>query len=651
MCGIAGKLHLTGAPVDRDLLRRMADTIRHRGPDDGGVWTEGSVGFASRRLAIQDLSPNGHMPMSTADGRLHITFNGEIYNFLELRSELERGGARFRSGTDTEVILHLYAKEGVSSIRRLRGMFAFGLWDSQERTLVLARDRLGKKPLFFSADDRQLVFGSEPKALLQDPLVRADVEHVAIHHYLSYGYVPSPWCAFKGIRKLPPAHVLIMRDAHLTLERYWSLHYQPKRQESERALRDELQALLEDATRLRLISDVPVGALLSGGVDSSAVVALARRVSSGRIRTFAIGFDQPDYDESEHARRVAIHLGTDHQTLIVKPDAVAMLPQLVWHYNEPFADSSAIPTFAVTALARQSVTVALTGDGGDESFIGYERYLAARAGVALDHVPLSLRRMAATAGTYLPVGKPKSHMARLRRLLTSLDMAPRERYASWMLYFDDSMKQQLYTADFREMVGGSSFSVLDAAYSQSDAIDFIESTVHSDVQTYLPDDLLVKIDIASMAHSLEVRSPLLDHHVVEFAARLPIGMKLRGLTQKYLLKSIADPWLPRGLFDRPKMGFAVPLDNWFRHELREMAYDLLLSRRAANRGYFNQAVVRRYLDDHVAGRAHHHHRLWNLLILESWHRMWLDESAPSEAPAHWGQTGDTQARPLSGSAV
>jgi asparagine synthase (glutamine-hydrolysing) len=639
VCGIAGKLFRDSARlVETGLLERMSAILAHRGPDDAGIHRDGPVGLVSRRLAIQDLSAAGHQPMASLDGRLTITYNGEIYNFLLLRDELEREGVRFRSRSDTEVILALYARHGLDCLARLRGMFALAIWDRQERTLFLARDRLGKKPLFYYQDADRFVFASEPKAILQDPDVAVAPDHVALHHYLTYGYVPGPWSAFRGVRKLPPAHYLLLRDGQSSLHRYWALRYAPKRSDAEPALIEELLARLDEAVRLRLISDVPVGALLSGGLDSSAVVALIRRVTGGPIRTFSIGFDRPDYDETRYARQVAQHLGTEHHEVVVKPDAVSGVPRLVWHYNEPFADSSALPSLALCEMARGFVTVALSGDGGDEAFLGYDRYLATAVLDRLDWVPRPVRTLAGTVGRRLPRGTAKSLTYRMRRFTDVLTLGPRDRYAAWMTCFGSADKSELYTpALLQELRATDSLALLDAAYEASDATTFVERTAHTDVQLYLPDDLLVKMDIASMANSLEVRSPLLDHEVVEFAASLPLHLKLRGFTQKYLLRRAMRGLLPEAVLRRPKMGFGVPIDHWFRHELREMAYDVLLDARARQRGYFRPGIVRRYLDEHVEGRAHHHPRLWSLLMLEQWHRVFIDtRPASSAAPAACG---------------
>jgi asparagine synthase (glutamine-hydrolysing) len=643
MCGIAGKL-ITGfgARVDPGLVRRMTASLRHRGPDDEGVWTDGGIGLGSRRLAVIDLSDRAKQPLANEDGAVRVVFNGEIYNFRELRAELEGRGHRFRSGSDTEVIVHLYEEEGAECVRRLDGMFAFALWDARTRSLVLARDRLGQKPLFYCHDGDSFVFGSEPKALLQDVTVRAEPDLEAIHHYLTYGYVPAPWSAFKGMRKLPPAHYMVVREGQVELARYWSLHYEPKRAEPEAALAEELDQLLGRAVERRLVADVPLGALLSGGLDSSAVVALMRRATTGPIKTFSIGFEEPEYDERSYARSVADALDTDHQELVVHPDVTALLPRLVYHYNEPFADSSAVPTWCLTEMARRSVTVALSGDGGDEAFLGYDRYAGAAVAERLDLVPSPVRRLVAGLARRLPGGSARSVTTRARRFASGLALDPVRRYGRWLGVALDEHKQQLYTPEFAQSWRDvDSFALLEHCWRSSDATSPVEKLVHTDVAMYLPDDLLVKMDVASMANSLEVRSPLLDHHVVEFAARLPVSLKLRGVTAKYLLKQVMRRRLPAPVLRRRKMGFGVPIDRWLRHDLREMSNDLLLSKSAIARGYFNPKTVRRYLDEHAQGRVTHHARIWALLMLELWHKTFIDRRADID-------TGDGATAPLPG---
>lgn len=635
MCGIAGLLYSDPSMVASPAhVRAMLHALRHRGPDSEGVWTSGPIGLGSRRLAVIDLSRRADQPVANEDGRVRVVFNGEIYNFETLRQDSTRRGHVFQTLGDTEALVHLYEDAGVDGLQRLSGMFAFALWDAGRRVLLLARDRLGKKPLYYYRDADVFLFASEPKAILQHPAAHTEVDTRALHHYMTYGYVPAPWSAFRGIHKLPPAHYLLLEDSGVTVAPYWSLRYTPKRTEPEPVLAEELLALLEQAVKQRLVSDVPLGALLSGGVDSSTVVALMRRFLTTRLRTFSIGFESGEYDELAYARLVARHFDTDHHELVVKPDAAAGLARLVWHYDQPFADSSALPTMALCEMARGCVTVALAGDGGDEIFAGYDRYRAVKLAVWPDGLPAVVRRSLAAAASRLPPGPPKSPRERVRRFAGALALAGPRRYARWTTLFDEEERRRLYSDDFAEQVAHiDPLGLLDAAFDRSDASSVVERAMHADVQLYLPDDLLVKIDIASMAYSLEVRSPLLDHHVVEFAATLPTSLKLRGFVQKYLLKRVMKGILPDTVLRRRKMGFAVPVDHWFRGELREMAYDVLLGDRARARGYFRPGVVRRYLDEHSAGTAHHHARLWALLVLELWHRMFVDQPAPAEMPA------------------
>ncbi len=639
MCGIAGTL-LTDARahVDEADIRAMTATLAHRGPDDQGTWVSGPIGLGSRRLAVIDLSSRAHQPMSNEDGTVWVVFNGEIYNYRSLRAALQSDGHRFRSRSDTETIVHLYERDGIDCVKRLRGMFAFALWDGRRRVLFLARDRLGEKPLFYQHDETALRFASEPKAILQDKRVTVEPDLEAIHHYLVFGYVPTPWSAFKTLKKLPAGHYLVADRRGLRVEPYWALHYQPKRIQPEATLVDELDATLQEAVGLRLESDVPLGILLSGGLDSSAVVATTRQLTSARIRTFSIGFEEPEYNELSYARRVAESFETEHEEMVVRPDAAQLVQRLVWHYNEPFADSSALPAFCLSEMASRSVTVALTGDGGDETFLGYDRYVAVALAERAHRLPAWVRRWIATAATVLPDGSAKSHLTRARRFTAAFGSEPVARYLQWISVFPETHTAELYTPEFAEAVRHAHAErQFTDRFTASDATG-LEAFVQADTTMYLPDDLLVKMDIASMAHSLEVRSPLLDHRLVEFAASLPVTLKLRGFTQKYLLKRLMRDRLPRRTMRRRKMGFGVPIDHWFRGDLRDMAFDLLLDSRASTRGYFRPAVVERYLQDHVAGRAQHHMRLWSLLMLELWQRMFIDrtERAASAEDADGG---------------
>ncbi|HZR84613.1 MAG TPA: asparagine synthase (glutamine-hydrolyzing) [Candidatus Binatia bacterium] len=634
MCGIAGIVHFEREhAVSPATVAAMADLLHHRGPNDHGLWVRGSVGLGHRRLSILDLSPRGRQPVANEDGSVRVVFNGEIYNFKELHDELSARGHRFSSDTDTEVLVHLWEDMREGLVARLRGMFAFAIWDDNDRTLFLARDRLGKKPLYYCIDAQGVAFASEPKALLVVPGVRREPNPLAIHEYLKLGYVPSPQSAFSGVRRLAPAHWSLFRDGRQHTQRYWNIRYEPKVRASEGELLEELEEKLAEAVRLRMRADVPLGALLSGGVDSSAVVALMRRVTTGPLKTFSIGFEDEKWNELPFARRVARHFSTDHEDLIIRPEATSVLPKLSWHYDEPFADSSALPSFWLCEMARRTVTVALGGDGGDECFAGYDRYLAGVLARPFDAVPAPARSAFARAfGRVVPSGSPKSLAHRAQRFFAAAGLGPRERYASWTTVFDGEGRAGLYTSDFAATIAtqkpGCTF---ERAWELADAPSFVERILQVDVVTYLPDDLLVKMDIASMAHGLEVRSPLLDQQVVEFAARMPVKMKLRGLTQKWALKELMKDRLPAGIVFRKKSGFGVPIDRWFRNDLQAFARDALLSTRALSRGYFRRTSIEALLDEHASGGAHHHHRLWALLMLELWHQSFID--APSVGSA------------------
>jgi asparagine synthase (glutamine-hydrolysing) len=629
MCGISGKLYLDGArAVERDVLERMNAALAHRGPDDGGIYCGGPIGLTHRRLSIIDLSPAGHQPMSNEDGTIWIVFNGEIYNFLSLRPALEERGHRFRSQTDTEVILHLYEELGPDCVDPLRGMFAFAIWDAPRRRLLLARDRLGTKPLCYRVDGEALRFASEVKAILQDPAVEVRPDPRGIAEYLTFGYVTGASSAFQGIRRLPPAHRLVWEAGRLRVERYWRLRRDGKAARSEAEWGEGIRAHLEEAVRLRLISDVPLGAFLSGGIDSSAVVAMMRRASRGPVKTFSIGFAEAEYDELRYARLVAERFETEHHELVVRPDAAAVLPKLAWHYDEPFADSSAVPTYCVAELTRRHVTVALNGDAGDESFGGYERYVAQQLGQRFDRLPGAalLRGGLGGAARLLPRrARRTSLLARGRRFLEGLAEPPERRYARWFCQFHGERRAALLRDEFRAAAAEQDeLAPLLAAFRASDAPDLGDATLGVDVALYLPDDLLVKVDIASMAHALEARSPFLDHVFMEYAATIPFDLKVRGRTTKVILKRALADLLPAPILTRPKMGFGVPIDHWLRHELRDLATETLLAPRALGRGYFRPEAVRRLLDEHVRGVAGWHYPLWTLLMLELWHRTYID---------------------------
>ena len=635
MCGICGIVSYDPErPADDALLQAMAGVMRHRGPDDEGYYRAecqddfgpSTVGLGFRRLSIIDLC-TGHQPMANEDQTVWVVFNGEIYNFQQLRPGLEAAGHRFRTRSDTEVLVHLYEEHGLDCLEKLRGMFAFAVWDSRQRRLFLARDRLGQKPLVYFHDGRRFLFASELKAILQAPGIAREVDPEAIHHYLTYQYVPHPLCILRGFKKLPPAHYAVFSNNRCEVRRYWTPDFGSKSEAPEHELADELRGVLEEATRLRLISDVPLGAFLSGGIDSSIVVGLMAKLTDQPVKTFSIGFEEAKYDETRYAQLVAARFGTDHREFVVRPNAVEILPKLAWHYDEPFADSSAVPTFYVSQMTSEHVKVALTGDAGDETFAGYPRYLATRLGGWFDHLPGVLRRfLAGPVWGLLPASvEAKTWRRRAKRLFTALNLPPQERYARWIAIFDDARKAELYTDAFAAKVQGkASAERLKQWYGQCGDPDFVGKTTFVDLMTYLPDDLLVKVDIAAMAHSLETRSPFLDHKLVELSGAIAVRHKLRGFRSKHLLKRAFADLLPKEVRKRPKMGFGVPIGEWFRNELSAYVREVLLDPQAVGRGYFKESALASLIREHVERRYDHGYRLWALLMLELWHRQFVD---------------------------
>jgi len=635
MCGIAGIISEIGGDLKHRIVR-LVEAQRHRGPDDWGVWCDDICALGHRRLSIIDLSQAGRQPLSNEDGTVWITFNGEIYNFRALRDELGGLGHRFHTRTDTEIIVHAYEQWGTGCVKRLRGMFAFGLWDQRRRRLFLARDRVGKKPLYYTQVGGHFLFASELQGLLVDADIPREVNLPAIDAYLSWGYIPAPQTAFRDIFKLPSAHYLTLDltpdGPVMNVERYWSLEYVPKFSISEDEARQILREKLTEAVRLRMISDVPLGAFLSGGIDSSIVVGLMAMLSHRPVKTLSIGFKEAAYNELDHARRVAQRWGTDHQEFIVQPDALAILPKLVRHYGEPYADSSAVPTFYVSQIARSSVTVALNGDGGDESFAGYQRYLGNRLAEIAQRVPGGAQ-LAQALSRVLPNSlDPKNRLRQAKRFLSVAMQPMAKRYGHWVGYFSQEAKEQLYSRDFHLLLARERLDDwIESLFADMRDMDPVDAAMAVDVRSYLPYDLLVKVDIASMANSLEARSPLLDHEVMEFAARLPVGLKLRGRESKYLLKRAFADILPPENVRRRKIGFSVPVGKWFHGPLRELLYDGLMSKSFLTRGYFQPEAIRRLVMEHLEHRADHSFQLWNLLMLELWHREIADAS-PSLMP-------------------
>lgn len=621
MCGIAGIFRQDRRPAEAGRIKQMTDVLSHRGPDGEGFFVDGPVALGHRRLAIIDLV-GGIQPMSSGDGTVWITYNGELYNFVELRRELADRGYVFRTQSDTEVLLAAYQAWGPECVRRLRGMFAFAIWDRSARRLFAARDRVGIKPFVYAWDGTCLRFASEIKGLLADPAMPRRLDHDALTQYLAYLYVPSPRTIFQDIKKLPPASYLTCQldGGAPEVHSYWDLRIAPQTGGNEADWAARLEETLRESVKLHMVSDVPVGAFLSGGMDSSAVVAFMAMTSSRPVKTFSIGFDEADFDELAYARQVAARYGTEHFEVVLKPDVMAILPKLAWQFDEPFADASAVPTYCVSQMTREHVTVALSGDGGDESFAGYRRYAEALA---------VHRRMDTGAGAMLKplfrgLGALRPPGARGKAFLEFRGAEPLERYHQMMTYQRDATLAGL----LEPQTPGTSASFSPEAFRQlarrGGTTDYVSTLQYIDIHTYLPDDILTKVDRTSMLSSLEARVPLLDHVVMELVASIPADLKLRHGVGKHIFKQVMQPHLPGNILTRRKMGFGVPLAAWFRKDLKEFARDVLFDTRTRQRGILRPAGVRHLFDRHVAGDRDYSSQLWSVICFELWCRTWWD---------------------------
>ena len=641
MCGIAGVIYADAdQPADPGVLRAMGAAIAHRGPDAEGFWLEPGLGLVHRRLSIIDLA-GGDQPIGNEDGSVQVVFNGEIYNFEALRVELEDLGHRFRTRSDTEVLVHLYEERGDRLVDRLRGMFAFAIWDARRRILLLARDRLGIKPLYVYRDAEKLVFGSELKAILAHPGVAREVDPAALEDYLAFGMIPGGRSIFRGVEKLPPAHVLTASAGDLGAgpRRYWRLRLEPDDRPSADEWQEAIRAKLEEAVRLHLIADVPVGAFLSGGIDSSIVVATAAGAAGGPIESFSIGFREASFSELPYARQVAEQYGTRHSEEIVTPDAVDLIDDLVHHYDEPFADSSAIPTYLVARLAARRVKVVLSGDGGDEAFGGYSRYAHDLVEAAVRRrLPSWLRRMAlGPLGRAWPKADWLPRPLRAKTLLTNLALDDRRAYANTLSLCRPPHRRRLMAPDLAATLNGHCPErIVWESYATAPPGDALGGMIAADVGTFLPDDYLVKVDRASMAHGLEVRPPMLDHELLELAGRIPSGWKVRGGSTKWILKRAYRRELPDSILDRPKRGFEIPIDDWMRGPLRPTFEAAVLDPRGRIAGLVDQAEARRIFRDHQAGRARHGNLLWSLLVLSRWAERYLSPNSGPRVEASCG---------------
>ena len=640
MCGIAGIFNYNGRSVDSKVLKKMTDVLYHRGPDDEGYYVNsldlqgknlkwkygagrGNVGLGHRRLSIIDIS-TGHQPMTNEDQTIWITYNGEIYNFLDLKKELISKGHRFQTDSDTEVIIHGYEEWGEDCVKRLRGMFAFAIWDEKKQSIFLARDRIGIKPLYYYADQSRLVFGSEMKAILEYPDIKRELDPEALYDYLCLLYIPAPKSIFKRIYKLLPGHTLTVKSGNITKHKYWDLVFDENSGVSEEDWCERIIDKLRESVDIRLVSDVPLGAFLSGGVDSSAVVALMSSLRKNPVRTASIGFGEQEFNELPYARQIVESCGTDHHEMMVDPDAVDVLGKLVWHFDEPFADSSAIPTYYVSRVAREKVTVALSGDGGDENFAGYRRYY-------FDRLENNLRNLLPTPFRHHIIGAlakiyPKAdwlpQVFRAKTLLTNISLDPVEGFYNSMSWFQSVRKDILSPGTRKELEGYDPLSQFCRYYDTVNTSDPLSKVQYIDIKTYLVDDILTKVDRASMANSLEVRVPVLDHEFMELVATVPSAMKLKGKDAKYIFKKALSPLVPKACLYREKKGFSIPLSKWLKNELRGLFEKKVLSPNGFCLSYLDGNSVEHLWKSHIAGQREYSSELWAILFLEEWGRSW-----------------------------
>ena len=610
----------------------MNHTLIHRGPDGEGLFIGTNIGLGHRRLSIIDLE-GGKQPMGNEDGSIQVVFNGEIYNFLELKKDLVAKGYRFRTRSDTETIIYGYEEWGEDFVQKLRGMFAIALWDSRNQKLLLIRDRIGKKPVYYYLGKDRFLFASEIKALLMDKSIPKEIDPIALDSYLSFGYVPSPLSIFKAIRKLPPAHIAVCKLGNFSVRQYWHLDMGNEASpQSEEEVLEELRGLFDEAVRLRLISDVPLGAFLSGGVDSSAVVAsMAVLIGKEPVKTATIGFSDKRFDELEHARVVAKQYQTDHTEFVVNPDALEVLEDIVWHLDEPFADASAIPTYYVSKMARQKVTVALSGDGGDETFAGYiNRYYMNRLEDSVRRkLPGFLKQnILGPMGEIYPKADFLPRPLRLKRFLSNLSHTFEQAYFRDMsFYFLPEMKEKLYHSDFKSAIKDfNAFDILKDHFKVNQNSDITTRVQYVDIKTYLPEDILVKVDRMSMAHSLEVRAPILDHKLMEYVGSLPSNLKLKGKESKYIFKKMLEDRLPQNILYRKKQGFSIPLASWLRNEMRGFVEETLFSSQNGLSSFFNLQYIKDLWRRHLNGRQDYAYPLWGVMMFSLWKRKFLDKN-------------------------
>lgn len=621
MCGICGVISFQpNAPLDRSILLRMNASLRHRGPDDEGYYEDDQVSLAMRRLSIIDLH-TGQQPISNESGNIWVVYNGEIYNFQNVRAVLEQRGHIFKTQTDTEVIVHAYEEYGDECVTHFNGMFAIALWDSREQRLFLARDRLGLKPLYYWSGADKLVFGSELKALILHPDVSRQVDLAALDLFLTLEYIPAPRTIYEGVFKLLPGHLLVVKKGKLKVTQYWDVPYQPISQ-SEAECGEILSDLIKESVRLRLISDVPLGAFLSGGIDSSIIVGYMSESANEPVQTFSIGFEDDTYNELPYAEVVAKHFGTKHHVEVLNSAHTDLTEQLVAHFDEPFADTSVFPTFLVSKLASREVKVVLSGDGGDELFAGYDTYLAEKLDRYYGRLPRPLRQQVLPkfAGWLLPQRAKKGLINKVKRMVEGGALDPSLQHTRWMMFLHSSEKNSLYRSDLRATLYDQlTTDFFHDYFEKANCFDRLAQQQYVDVKTYLTDDILTKVDRMSMAVSMEVRVPLLDYHIVEFALNLPAQMKLRGARTKSILRQAVKNMVPQLVLEKPKEGFSIPMKHWLCTSLKPMMLDLLSKAALQKHGYFDHQVVAQWIQEHLDGRVNHSHRLWTLMVFEIWY--------------------------------
>lgn len=627
MCGICG-FYQSQSIADLKILQKMNDQIIHRGPDDEGFYFEGPVGLAVRRLSIIDLV-TGHQPQSSYSKNSTVTFNGEIYNFKELRMNLAKKGYIFRTNSDTEVVVNLYEEYGMDFVHQLNGMFAIGIYDKKKETLILARDRLGIKPLYYYIDPKteNLIFGSEIKSILQYPELVREIDPMALDYFLTLEYIPAPFSLFKGIKKLPGGHILKYHNKQVTIKEYWDIK-PTTNQRSFPQLKEEFLSLIKDCVRKRMISDVPLGAFLSGGIDSSTIVSQMIDNSSKRIKTFSIGFEEKSYSELPYSNMVAQKFDTEHHIKNLKPNIKDLVIKLADYFDEPLGDFSNFPTYLVSEIAREQVTVVLSGDGGDEIFGGYEHYIAQKISKMIDFPPFRFfhKPMAQLTHLFPPSELKKGFINRIKRFSEGLNNSYKNRHFRWMLFLSAQGKNRLYSKDYLQDSYTKMLperSPFDKHFARAGQFKGINQDLYLDLKTYMVDNILVKVDRTSMATSLEARVPLLDHRMVEFAFSLPPSYKVKGNTTKWFFKEAVKDILPREVIHRQKEGFSIPIKNWLKTDLKDLMMEYLSKKRIDNLGYFNYHYIQKMINQHLTNKQNHAHRLWSLILLNLWEERFL----------------------------